>query len=53
GLKYRDPAPRNWLSSESPFPLNQSFRPPPPVSDALRTHIYRSYMTDPEANSAR
>ncbi|KAG1857602.1 eukaryotic mitochondrial regulator protein-domain-containing protein [Suillus tomentosus] len=53
GLKYRDSAPRNWLGSGTPFPLNQSFRPPPPVSDALRTHIYFSYMADPEANSVR
>lgn len=41
------------LTSCQPFPLNQSFRPPPPVSDALRTHIYFSYMADPEANSVR
>lgn len=53
GLKYRDPAPRNWLGSKTPFPLNESFRPPPPVADALRTHIYFSYMADPEANSVR
>ncbi|KAG2155675.1 eukaryotic mitochondrial regulator protein-domain-containing protein [Suillus clintonianus] len=53
GRKYRDPAPRNWLGSGTPFPLNQSFRPPPPVSDSLRTHIYFSYMADPEANSVR
>ncbi|KAG2367690.1 eukaryotic mitochondrial regulator protein-domain-containing protein [Suillus spraguei] len=50
---YRDPAPRNWLSPGTPFPLNESFRPPPPISDALRTHIYFSYMADPEANSVR
>ncbi|KAG1836591.1 eukaryotic mitochondrial regulator protein-domain-containing protein, partial [Suillus subalutaceus] len=53
GRKYRDPAPRNWLSPGTPFPLNESFRPPPPVSDALRTQIYFSYMADPEANSVR
>ncbi|KAG1754770.1 eukaryotic mitochondrial regulator protein-domain-containing protein [Suillus paluster] len=53
GRKYRDPAPRNWLGSGTPFPLNQSFRPPPPVSDTLRTYIYRSYMANPEANSVR
>src|SRR6267154_3268845 len=69
GRKYRDSAPRNWLDSGTvcsisttmlivlthfqPFPLNQSFRPPPPVSDTLRAYIYRSYMADPEANSVR
>ncbi|KAG2076789.1 hypothetical protein BDR04DRAFT_1089011 [Suillus decipiens] len=53
GHKYRDPAPRNWLSPGTPFPLNESFRPPPPISDALRTHIYFSYMADPKANSVR
>ncbi|KAG0707579.1 eukaryotic mitochondrial regulator protein-domain-containing protein [Suillus ampliporus] len=53
GRKYRDPAPRNWLGPGTPFPLNQSFRPPPPVSDTLRTYIYRSYMADPEVNSVR
>ncbi|KAG1850569.1 hypothetical protein DFJ58DRAFT_716771 [Suillus subalutaceus] len=41
------------LTTFHPFPLNESFRPPPPVSDALRTQIYFAYMADPEANSVR
>lgn len=41
------------LTTCQPFPLNESFRPPTPVADALRTHIYYSYMANPEANSVR
>jgi len=61
--------PKNWLphslsgrdadsddvadGPEGPFPLNPSFRPPPPLSDALRTQIYTQFMADPINNSVR
>ncbi|TFY83511.1 hypothetical protein EWM64_g495 [Hericium alpestre] len=45
--------PRNWLSKEGPFPLNKSFQPPTPVSDAMRTSIYKQFMASPDANSIR
>ncbi|KAK7465324.1 hypothetical protein VKT23_005303 [Stygiomarasmius scandens] len=45
--------PRNWLGGNTPFPMNKSFRPPPPLSDAQREHMYRLYMRDPTNNSVR
>lgn len=33
--------------------MNPSFQPPPPVSDALRTAIYKQFINDPEKNSVR
>ncbi|EGN93182.1 hypothetical protein SERLA73DRAFT_146090 [Serpula lacrymans var. lacrymans S7.3] len=53
GYRYRDSKPRNWLGGEVPFPLNPSFKPPIPLSDTLRTLIYRQYMADPKMNSVR
>ncbi|KIK30083.1 hypothetical protein PISMIDRAFT_87788 [Pisolithus microcarpus 441] len=53
GPNFRDPKPRNWLGGDVPFPLNPSFKPPTPLSDALRTQLYQSYMRDPETNSVR
>ncbi|EGN95581.1 hypothetical protein SERLA73DRAFT_186676 [Serpula lacrymans var. lacrymans S7.3] len=52
GYSYRDPKPRNWRSTR-PFSLNPSFKPPIPLSDTLRTLIYRQYMTDPKTNGVR
>jgi hypothetical protein len=34
-----------------PYPANPSFRPPAPISDALRTKIYQSFMADPQKNN--
>jgi hypothetical protein len=31
--------------------MNPSFKPPPPLSDSLRTYIFDMHMADPEANS--
>ncbi|KAG5652569.1 hypothetical protein H0H81_004529 [Sphagnurus paluster] len=45
-------APTKWLGG-APFPMNPSFKPPPPVSDTIRTTIYQSYMSDPIANNIR
>ncbi|KAF7347394.1 hypothetical protein MVEN_01495200 [Mycena venus] len=36
-----------------PFPMNRSFKPPVPISDATRSRIYADYMADPETNSIR
>ncbi|KIM61671.1 hypothetical protein SCLCIDRAFT_65105, partial [Scleroderma citrinum Foug A] len=33
--------------------LNPSFKPPPPLSDALRTQLYQLYVSDTKTNSAR
>lgn len=33
--------------------MNPSFKPPPPVSDVLRTHIYNEFMKDPGNNNVR
>lgn len=41
------------LSVYQPFPLNPSFKPPTPVSDALRNTLYESFMDNPKANSVR
>ncbi|KAH9065849.1 eukaryotic mitochondrial regulator protein-domain-containing protein [Lactarius vividus] len=45
--------PCNWLGGKVPFPLNPSFKPPTPVSDALRNTLYQSFMADPKTNSVR
>ncbi|KAI0640004.1 eukaryotic mitochondrial regulator protein-domain-containing protein [Trametes polyzona] len=48
GVKYKEPhRPNNWLGGEVPFPLNPTFKPPPPVSDAMRTEIWSWHMRDP------
>ncbi|KZP28832.1 hypothetical protein FIBSPDRAFT_682129, partial [Athelia psychrophila] len=54
GARFRDPIkPNNWLGGDRPFPLNHSFKPPVPVSDALRTQIYAKFMSDPVTHSVR
>ncbi|KAJ7805142.1 hypothetical protein B0H14DRAFT_2881118, partial [Mycena olivaceomarginata] len=49
--------PRNYVNaggeSVIPFPMNPSFNPPPPISDAARKRIYADYMLDPETNNIR
>ncbi|EAU92325.1 hypothetical protein CC1G_00544 [Coprinopsis cinerea okayama7 len=50
--RYREAQPLNWLS-ETPFPMNPSFRPPPPISDLQRETMYREYMSDPVKNNVR
>ncbi|KAG6831323.1 hypothetical protein H0H92_011238 [Tricholoma furcatifolium] len=44
--------PNKWLGGD-PFPMNPSFKPPPPISDSTRTSIYELYMKDPVANDVR
>ncbi|KAJ3575228.1 hypothetical protein NP233_g1224 [Leucocoprinus birnbaumii] len=53
GAKFRLAKPNNWLGGDVPFPMNPSFKPPPPLSDALRQQIYNEYMQDPVENSVR
>jgi hypothetical protein len=54
GAKFKTPMrPNNWLGGHVPFPLNQSFKPPRPVDDELRTKLYRQFMTDPKTNNVR
>ncbi|KAH8119987.1 eukaryotic mitochondrial regulator protein-domain-containing protein [Phellopilus nigrolimitatus] len=54
GLQYKTPGDGpNWLGEKHPFPLNPSFRPPPPVSDKTRTLIYERYMSSPRKNNIR
>ncbi|RPD82243.1 hypothetical protein L226DRAFT_607404 [Lentinus tigrinus ALCF2SS1-7] len=53
GIKYKEPhRPKNWLGGE-PFPLNPSFKPPTPISDAVKTEIWNDYMADPAKSDAR
>ena len=40
----------NWISSV-PFPLNPTFRPPPPLSDKLKSIIYHLYKEDSIKNT--
>ncbi|KAK0208677.1 eukaryotic mitochondrial regulator protein-domain-containing protein [Desarmillaria ectypa] len=42
-----------WLGGDIPFPMNRSFKPPPPLSDSHRSIIYEEYMRDPEKNNVR
>lgn len=42
----------HWRDTQ-PFPLNPTFRPPPPISDQLRTTIYNAYMSDPAVYTVR
>ncbi|EMD42290.1 hypothetical protein CERSUDRAFT_121039 [Gelatoporia subvermispora B] len=53
GKKFKDPVrPRNWLGGE-PFPLNPSFKPPPPVSNQLRTMVWNEFISDPNTFNER
>jgi hypothetical protein len=36
-----------------PFPANPTFKPPPPLSDALKTMLYALYLTDPSVWNIR
>lgn len=41
----------DWLLQ--PFPMNPSFKPPPPLSDIVRQKIYNEFMADPKKNNVR
>lgn len=47
GLRYRHGRTGpNWIGN-TPFPLNPTFKPPPPLSDALKTRIHSLNESDP------
>lgn len=54
GKKYED-APRGrgpfWLG-ETPFPLNPSFDPPPPIAQSQKRNLWKLHQSDP-ANTVR
>lgn len=39
--------------SAQPFPMNPSFRPPPPISDYQREIMWKLFSRDPKAFSLR
>ncbi|KAG9119927.1 hypothetical protein FRC07_004815 [Ceratobasidium sp. 392] len=51
GLPYLNPTPGkpNWLGGDIPFPDNPTFRPPPPLSDVVKSSIYDQYIMAPRA----
>ncbi|KAJ7508568.1 eukaryotic mitochondrial regulator protein-domain-containing protein [Mycena galericulata] len=51
--KLKIAKPKNWIAGDTPFPMNPSFKPPTPISDAIRSRMYADYMLDPETNSIR
>ncbi|KAF9643950.1 hypothetical protein BDM02DRAFT_3122702 [Thelephora ganbajun] len=53
GRQYKRTDRRNWLGGSVPFPLNPSFKPPTPLSDARRQHIFDQFILDPKVNNAR
>ncbi|KAI0756302.1 eukaryotic mitochondrial regulator protein-domain-containing protein [Daedaleopsis nitida] len=54
GLKFKDPVrAKNWLGGQVPFPLNPSFKPPAPISDAIRTAIWNEYNDNPTKADVR
>ncbi|KAH7334492.1 hypothetical protein B0J17DRAFT_109508 [Rhizoctonia solani] len=46
GLPYLNPIPgkSNWLGGDIPYPDNPTFKPPPPLSDVVRSSIYNRYL---------
>ncbi|KAI0347972.1 hypothetical protein BDW22DRAFT_1479855 [Trametopsis cervina] len=53
GMQYKHPRPKNWLGGDHPFPLNPTFKPSPPISNALKNVVYQKYMQDPVKNDVR
>ncbi|KAI5124118.1 hypothetical protein M0805_000931 [Coniferiporia weirii] len=43
----------NWLGKIRPFPMNPSFRPPPPVADKTKNLIYDRFMSNPKKFNVR
>ncbi|KAF8711830.1 Eukaryotic mitochondrial regulator protein, partial [Rhizoctonia solani] len=50
GLPYLNPTPGkpNWLGGNIPYPDNPTFKPPPPLSDVVKTSIYDRYLKSPQ-----
>ncbi|KAF8995978.1 eukaryotic mitochondrial regulator protein-domain-containing protein [Cyathus striatus] len=53
GERFKKHGPRKWLGNNTPFPMNSTFKPPPPLSDRIRQQIFKEYMEDPVNNSVR
>jgi len=55
GAQFKEPKlhATNWLGGKWPFPLNPTFKPPPPLSDALRNSIFGAWLRDPNVNNPR
>ncbi|KAF8507981.1 eukaryotic mitochondrial regulator protein-domain-containing protein [Hysterangium stoloniferum] len=53
GRKYMHPNPLGpkWLGRDVPFPLNPTFKPPTPLSDAVRSAVYEMYVSNPARNN--
>ncbi|GAA5851466.1 hypothetical protein JCM9279_001076 [Rhodotorula babjevae] len=45
GQRFRKPVPgrTNWIA-DTPFPLNPTFNPLPPLADSIKSKIYNSYL---------
>jgi hypothetical protein len=43
-LSYFDSFCLWWWDAFKPFPLNPSFKPPPPISDKIRRQIFNLFM---------
>ncbi|KAF8167492.1 eukaryotic mitochondrial regulator protein-domain-containing protein [Crassisporium funariophilum] len=53
GFQYKHAEPQNWLGDKVPFPMNPTFKPPPPISDVQRNTMYRLFMENPKQNNVR
>ncbi|KAH9486394.1 37S ribosomal protein S35, mitochondrial [Psilocybe cubensis] len=53
GPKFRYASPQNWLAPKTPFPMNPSFKPPPPISDVQKDIIFQQFLADPLLHSPR
>ncbi|QRV83437.1 hypothetical protein RhiJN_11453 [Ceratobasidium sp. AG-Ba] len=53
GLPYLNPTPGkpNWLGGDVPFPDNPTFRPPPPLSDIVKSSVYDRYLKRSQASA--
>lgn len=52
GQKFMYAAPQQYLG-ETPFPMNPSFKPPPPISDEQKEVIYQLYTSHRLENGPR
>ncbi|KAF8599552.1 hypothetical protein BDV93DRAFT_609141 [Ceratobasidium sp. AG-I] len=55
GLPYLNPTPgkSNWLGGDVPFPDNPTFRPPPPLSDVVKSAVYDRYLKTLETGRSK